>query len=84
MKPIVFSRHAREQMKERGADEQEVILAIRSGEQVPAKRGRQSYRRNFQYDRLWGGKTYATKQVLVVVAEDPQTLVVVTVYTFYF
>ena len=36
------------------------------------------------YDRLWGGKTYATKQVLVVVAEDPKALVVVTVYTFYF
>ena len=84
MKSIVFSRHAREQMKERGADEQEVILAVRTGEQVPTKLGRQSYRKNFQYDRVWGGKTYATKQVLVVVAEDPDALVVVTVYTFYF
>lgn len=83
-KPILFSQHAREQMAERGATEEEVIEAIRSGERVPAKRGRQGYRKNFQYDRLWGGHHYLTKQVLAIVAEETETLVVVTVYTFYF
>ena len=52
--------------------------------QVPAKRGRQGFRKNFQYNRLWGGRTYAVKQVLAIVAEEADALVVVTVYTFYF
>jgi hypothetical protein len=63
MKPIRFSRHASEQMIERGASEAEVISAIRDGEQVPAKQGR---------------------QVFAIVAEEPDVLIVVTVYTFYF
>jgi len=37
-----------------------------------------------RYERLWGGQYYAIKQVLAIVAEEPETLVVVTVYTFYF
>ncbi|MCX8066736.1 MAG: DUF4258 domain-containing protein [Anaerolineae bacterium] len=83
-KPILFSQHARIQMRERGATEEEVVETIRTGEEVPAKRGRRGYRRNFQYDRLWGGRHYLTKQVLVIVAEEAERLVVVTVYTFYF
>ncbi len=83
-KPIRFSQHAREQMIERGASPDEVIEAIRTGEQVPAKRGRLGYRKNFQYERHWGGKTYAIKQVLAIVAEEADTLIVITVYTFYF
>lgn len=69
MKPIEFSRHAREQMAERGVNEEEVIEAIRSGERVPAKRGRLGHRENFQYNRMWGGRTYA--QVLAIVAQEP-------------
>jgi hypothetical protein len=84
MKPVEFSNHAREQMVERGASEDEVIETIRTGERVPAKRGRQGYRKNLQYNRLWSERTYAIKQVLAIVAEEPDTLVVVTVYTFYF
>ncbi len=52
MKPIVFSKHAQEQMIERGAAEDEVIEAIRTGEEVPAKGSRQGFRKNFQYNRL--------------------------------
>jgi hypothetical protein len=83
-KPVRFSRHALEQMAERGATQDEVLEAIRSGEQVPAKRSRQGYRKNFQYERLWGGRYYSIKQVLALVADEPEMLVVVTVYTFYF
>ena len=57
--PIVFSRHAREQMAERGASEAELIETIRVGEEVPARGNRQGYRRNFQYDATWGGHQYA-------------------------
>jgi len=84
MKPLRFSQHARQQMLERGATEQEVEDVIRSGEEVPAKRGRRGYRMNFQYNRLWGEKTYAIKQVMAIVAEEPDVWVIVTVFTFYF
>jgi hypothetical protein len=84
MKPIRFSQHAREQMLERGASEDEVSETIRTGEEVPAKHGRRGYRKNFQYDHIWSGRTYAIKQVLPIVAEEADELVVITVYTFYF
>lgn len=84
MKQIVFSRHAREQMAERGMSEGEVIEAVRTGEVVPAKAGRRGYRKSFQYDQLWSGRHYAIKQVLAIIAEETDMMVVVTVYTFYF
>lgn len=84
MKRITFSKHALEQMAERGATADEVEEAIRLGEEVPAKRGRRGFRRNFQYEQIWGGRTYAIKQVLAIVAEEPEELVVVTVFAFYF
>ena len=79
MKPIRFTRHAREQMLERGAREHEVIETIRTGEHVPAKRGRNGFRKNFRYNRLWSGRVYGTKQILAIVAEEADALVVVTV-----
>ena len=84
MKPILLSRHVQDQMRERGASEDEVRQAIRDGEAVPAKKGRMAYRLNFPFARPWGGQTYAAKQVMAIVAEETNCLVVVTVYTFYF
>lgn len=83
-KPIRFSRHALFQMTERGATPEEVIAAVRLGEQLPAKRGRKGFRKNFQYERLWGGRYYSIKQVLAIVAVETEALIVITVYTFYF
>lgn len=71
-------------MEERGANKNEVKEAIKNGERIPAKRGRRAYRRNFQYNKEWGGKLYSMKQVMPVVVEENETIVVVTVYTFYF
>jgi len=68
----------------RNASEDEVIEAIRSGDRAPAKRGRQAYRKDFRYDALWGGRRYAVKQILAVIADGSGSLVVVTVYAFYF
>jgi len=51
--PIEFSDHARRQMQERGAADQEVIVAIRAGEAEPALRNRLLYRKNFQFDGSW-------------------------------
>ncbi len=83
-KPIRLTRHAVEQCAERGANEEEVRMAIRAGQRERAKSGRLIYRYNFQYNGRWRGRTYAIKQVAPVVAEDEHEIVVVTVYTFYF
>ena len=79
MKNIIFSNHALEQMSERGAQQHEVEMAIRTGEEFPAKKNRRSFRQNFQYDSQWGNKFYRTKQIVPIVVEEPETLVVITV-----
>ena len=81
---IRLSAHARQQCAERGATPEEVEKAIREGEREPAKRGRWMYRYHFEFGGMWQGRTYAIKQVAPVVAEEPDELVVVTVYVFYF
>lgn len=83
-KPIRLSAHARAQCSERGASPEEVEQAIREGDRELAKRGRWLYRYNFEFGSMWQGRQYAIKQVAPVVADEPDELVVVTVYVFYF
>ncbi len=84
MKPIRISRHALLQMVERGVTEAEVIAAIRQGDPEPARADRILYRKTFEFGRRWRDRVYRLKQVAPVVAEDPEALVVVTVYSYYF
>ena len=84
MKPIVFSTHALEQMADRGAQQSEVEIAINAGEEIPAKQGRRAFRKNFSFNATWKGRYYDVKQVVPIVAEEPDTWVVITVYVFYF
>jgi hypothetical protein len=84
MKSIVFSTHALEQMADRGASQSEVEIAINEGEEVPAKQGRRAFRKNFPYNSIWKGRYYEFRQVVPIVAEEPDTSVVITVYVFYF
>jgi len=81
---IVFSKHALEQMRERGASEEDVRRAIGEGEQFPAKHGRMGYRLNLPFNAQWGDKQYASKQVAPIVAIESSDQIVVTVYVFYF
>lgn len=82
-KPIVFSQHALDNMGDRGATREEVEQAIRFGEQIPAKRGRSAFRKNFAFHKEWKGKSYETKQVAAVAVEERGRWVVVTVYVFF-
>lgn len=84
MKPIRLSRHAQEQAKERGTTEQEVKEAIRKGAREPAMRGRELCRYNFAFQRRWQHRRYAIKQVAPIIKDEPNEIVVITVYTFYF
>ena len=83
-KPIKFSQHALDNMNDRGASVEEVEQAIMTGESFPAKKGRLSFRKNFNYNGNWKGKYYQIKQVSPIVAEEPDRLVVVTVYVYFF
>jgi len=84
VKPIVFSTHALGQMADRGTNEAEVETAVREGEEIPAKEGRRAFRKNFPFSSQWKGRYYEFKQVMPVVADEPQRYVVITVYVFYF
>ncbi len=84
MKVIVFSQHALDQLVDRGASEEEIRRAIQEGEEVPAKKGRRAFRKNFVFDSRWKGKHYEMKQVMPIVVEEARETVVVTVYVFYF
>ena len=59
-------------------------MTIREGERELAKLDRVLYRYNHEFDGSWQGRRYAIKQVAAVVAEEPNELVVVTVYSFYY
>ncbi len=68
---------------DRGTSNEEVELAIRTGECFPAKKNRLSFRKNFNYNAVWKGKQYQVKQVMPIVAEEPERFVVVTIYVFF-
>jgi hypothetical protein len=71
-------------MLDRGASESEVEAAIRAGKPEPARNGRTMFRKNFPFRARWRGKYYALKQVAPIVVEEPDLLVVVTVFVYYF
>lgn len=83
-KPIIFSLHAVEKMQKRGTTEAEVNQTITEASWVPAKAGRFECVKNFPYNSFWNEKFYATKQVVPVFREESDSIIVVTVYVFYF
>ncbi len=66
MKPIAFSAHALAQLALRGGTEAKVEAAIREGEPVPARKGREAFWKNFTFHSTWKGKSYELKQVMPV------------------
>lgn len=82
-KPIKFSRHALDNIIDRGASREETEQAIRTGERLPAQKGRIAFRKNFSHNGMWKGKFYQAKQVMPIVVDEPDRFVVVTVYVFF-
>jgi hypothetical protein len=61
-KPIKFSQHALDNITDRGTSKEEVEMTIRTGECLPAKKGRLAFRKNFSYNgyierQILSGKT---------------------------
>ena len=84
MKPIRLSGHARERIETRGATPEEVGEAICSAPWGPTEGGRLECRKDFSYGREWNGKAYRTKRVRPIFVEEPDEILVVTVYVYYF
>jgi hypothetical protein len=82
--PIVLTWHARQRLRERGTSEEHVRLAVRIGRSEPARRGLLLYRLDVPFGGTWCGRRYSSMQVAPVVAREPERLVVVTVYTFFY
>jgi hypothetical protein len=83
-KSIRLSGHARDQLAFRGATEQEVIAAIQTESWGPAEAGRLECRKDFAWNAIWNRKHYATKRVRPIFVEEPDEIVVVTLYVYYF
>lgn len=83
-KPIRLTGHARSQLDFRGTSEWEVCDAIRTASWQPAESGRLECRKDFRFDADWNQRHYATKQVRPIFVEEPEEIVVVTVYVYYF
>ncbi len=83
-KLIRLSEHAKDQLIFRGAGETEIIEAIRTSKWSPTELNRLECRKDFAFNALWNGKSYKTKQVRPVFAEEENEIVVITVYVYYF
>jgi hypothetical protein len=68
----------------RGATSQEVIEAIQTEPWHPAEMGRLECRKDFEFNSEWNGRRYTTKQVRPIFVDEPDEIVVATVYVYYF
>lgn len=82
---IRFSRHALDQMKLRGATQEEVIEAIQTSTWQTARRGKHEVRKTFSFGQPSpvNKLVYTYKTVRVIFADEPTEVVVVTVIVYY-
>ncbi|GIW41265.1 MAG: hypothetical protein KatS3mg076_1842 [Candidatus Binatia bacterium] len=84
MKPIRLSGHALRYLDRRGFSVEEVEEAIRTAQWRPAELGRLECHKDYAFGQVWNGVVYSTKRVRPIFVEEPNEVVVVTVYTYYF
>jgi hypothetical protein len=81
---VRFHTHAIERKEQRGATENEVIMAVEQGERFNAKYGRTGFRRNFSFGNEWQGIMYRTKQIEAFAVQEDGDWLVITVITHYY
>jgi hypothetical protein len=84
MKTIKFSKHALSYKEKRCITETEVEDTIRNSKWQDADLDRLECKKDFEYNKVWNGKFYSTKQIKPVFVEEEEEIVVVTVYTYFF
>jgi len=80
---IRIDPHTLVQARKRGVTVSEMEDVLRTGQAVPAGRGRLGRELVFQYKAFWQGRYHEHKKVRVIYVNEGGTLVTVTVYTFY-
>ena len=83
-KPIRLSGHARQQLGFRGATEQDVNESIRTSTWGSVELGRLECRKNFTFNAEWNGKYYSTRQFRPIFVDEPDEIVAVSIYVYYF
>ena len=78
---IQVDPNTKQQLDDRGTNEDEVILVIRTGTVTPARYGRLMARKVLTAGYEHNGKHYRHKEISVVYAVDSGRLVTVTVKT---
>ena len=68
----------------RGATKEQVFDAIGTEEWEPAELGRLECRKDFVFNAQWNNKYYDSQQVRPIFVEEPDEIIVVTVYVYYF
>jgi hypothetical protein len=84
MKLIRLSAHAASHLGRRGFTVAEVEEAIRTSPWERAELGRLEARKSFPFPGEWNGRRYTTKQVRPIFVDEPNEILVVTVYTYYY
>ena len=83
-KEIKFTKHVLDRCSERGTTEQEIIQTIRDYSWKAAKDEKMECRGTFIFNAIWGAKFYAKKDVRPIFVENKDSIVVVSVYTYYY
>jgi hypothetical protein len=85
MKTIRFSQHAIDQMRLRGATQEEVRETVETTLWQPAKRGKYQAHKIFAFERPSpiNQQIYPFKTVHVIFAEEPDEIVIVTILVYY-
>lgn len=83
-KPVRLSAHAAGYRERRGFTDDEVTETIYTEQWQAARGGRMETAKDFDFNAKWNGISYATKRVRPVFVDEPEEIVVVTVYTYFF
>lgn len=81
---VIVHPHALQRLSERGADKNEVIMTVRTGEHFIAKHGRSGFRLNFIFNGQRNNKYFTTKQIEAYAVLENETWIVITVIVKFF
>ena len=82
-KPIYFTKHALQQMRNRNASKKEIEKVIRESKWQLAEKGRFMASLHFPFDAEHYGRYYKVKEVVPIFVEEKDKIIVITVYTFF-
>lgn len=83
-RPFRLSGHAQGYLTRRGFNESEVKETIRNRPWDSVRGNRMGAMTEFENNAEWNGTYYATKRVRPILVEEPDEIVIVTVYTYVF